>query len=94
MSINKKIKVFKWISILEGLSFLILLFLAMPLKYFFDSPEMVRQVGMAHGILFIAYVLGAFLLYNAMNWKWKEMLIILACSLVPFGPFYVEKRYL
>lgn len=91
---ENKIKVFKWISILEGLSFLLLLFIAMPLKYIFDLPQMVQQIGMAHGILFIAYVMGAFYLFKPMSWNFKELSLILACSLVPFGPFYVEKKYL
>ncbi|MDT0676907.1 DUF3817 domain-containing protein [Autumnicola musiva] len=94
MQIEQKKGLFKWISILEGISFLVLLFLAMPLKYFFDNPEPVRYVGMAHGILFIAYVVGALLLYNAMQWRIKDLAFILLFSLVPFGPFYVEKKYL
>ncbi|MDT0647701.1 DUF3817 domain-containing protein [Zunongwangia sp. F260] len=94
MQKESKRKTFKWISILEGLSYLILLLIAMPLKYFFDQPEMVRLVGMAHGVLFIAYVLGAMLLYKSMKWKLKDLTIILLCSLLPFGPFYVDKKYL
>jgi len=57
-------------------------------------PEMVRQVGMAHGILFIAYVIGGVLLFKPMSWTLKELAIILGCSVLPFGPFYVEKKYL
>lgn len=94
MSLEKKVKLFKWISILEGLSFLILLFIAMPLKYLFEMPEMVRQVGMAHGVLFIAYIFGGILLFRPMNWSLKQIGIILGCSVLPFGPFYVEKKYL
>ncbi|MDT0649335.1 DUF3817 domain-containing protein [Autumnicola edwardsiae] len=94
MQKESKRKTFKWISILEGTSYLILLLVAMPLKYFFDQPEMVRFVGMAHGILFIAYVIVAMLLYKTMNWNLKDLAIILLCSLLPFGPFYVDKKYL
>ncbi|MGY5846654.1 DUF3817 domain-containing protein [Salegentibacter sp. HM20] len=94
MEITRQKQVFKWISILEGWSFLILLFLAMPLKYLFDSPEMVRQVGMAHGVLFIAYIMGAIFIQQKMGWSTRELFIVMACSLVPFGPFYMEKRYL
>ena len=56
---NNSLKSFRIISILEGLSFLILLGIAMPLKYIYDIPEAVQAVGMAHGILFMLYVLGA-----------------------------------
>lgn len=94
MSLEKQLKLFKWISILEGLSFLILLFIAMPLKYLFEMPEMVRQVGMAHGILFIAYIMGAFILIKPMKWSLTHLGIILGCSVLPFGPFYVERKYL
>lgn len=91
---EKQKKIFKWVSILEGLSFLLLLFIAMPLKYLLDQPAMVENIGMAHGILFIAYVVGAIYLFKPMNWNFKELFIILGCSLVPFGPFYVERKYL
>ena len=91
---ENKVKIFKWVSILEGLSFLLLLLIAMPLKYLLDMPQMVQQVGMAHGVLFIAYVIGAIYLFKPMNWNFKELFIILGCSLIPFGPFYVEKKFL
>ncbi|MBZ9632259.1 DUF3817 domain-containing protein [Salegentibacter sp. LM13S] len=94
MPLEKQKTVFKYVSILEGLSFLMLLFIAMPLKYIWEMPQMVQQVGMAHGVLFIAYVFGAVWLFKPLNWNFKELLIILGCSLVPFGPFYVEKKYL
>lgn len=94
MTLENQIKTFRWISILEGTSFLLLLFLAMPLKYFFDYPQMVQVVGMAHGILFIAYLLGAFLMYKPLNWRLNTLLIVIACSVVPFGPFYIENKYL
>ncbi|HKL34722.1 MAG TPA: DUF3817 domain-containing protein [Salegentibacter sp.] len=94
MSLEKQKKVFKYVSILEGLSFLLLLFIAMPLKYIWSMPQMVQQIGMAHGVLFIAYVIGAIWLFKPLNWNFKELLVVLGCSLVPFGPFYVEKKYL
>jgi integral membrane protein len=94
MPLKKQKMVFKYVSILEGLSFLLLLFIAMPLKYVWEMPQMVQQIGMAHGVLFIVYVFGAIWLFKPLNWSFKELLIILGCSLIPFGPFYVEKKYL
>ncbi len=94
MEYPNNVKLFKWVSILEGISFLVLLFLAMPLKYFFDSPAMVQSVGMAHGLLFMAYVAGAVLLFKPMGWNFRTLLIVIFCSVIPFGPFYVEKKYL
>lgn len=89
-----QIKVFKWVSILEALSFLLLLLIAMPLKYIFNLPQMVQIVGMAHGILFISYLVGAIFIYNLLNWKFNTLLLVVACSVIPFGPLYVEKKYL
>jgi integral membrane protein len=94
MDFDNQIKIFRWISILEGISFLTLLFLAMPLKYVFGLPQMVQIVGMAHGVLFIAYLIGAVILFKSMNWTNKTLIIIIACSVLPLGPFYVENKYL
>ena len=91
---NLQIKLFKIISFLEAVSFLVLLLVAMPLKYFYDQPEMVRIVGMAHGILFVLYVIGAYWMYEKLNWSLKTLGITIFCSILPFGPFYVERKYL
>ncbi|WBL23935.1 DUF3817 domain-containing protein [Zunongwangia sp. HRR-M8] len=88
------IKIFKIISTLEAISFLVLLLIAMPLKYIWDMPSMVRIVGMAHGILFVLYVLGAYYMYEKLNWNIKQLLIVILCSILPLGPFYVERKYL
>lgn len=94
MNNHIQIKVFKWVSTLEAISFLLLLFIAMPLKYLFNLPQMVQIVGMAHGILFISYIVGAIITYSLLDWKFRTLLIVVACSVIPFGPFYVEKKYL
>ena len=88
------IKAFKWISYAEAISFLLLLFVAMPLKYALDLPEYVRVVGMAHGILFVLSLIGAYYLYETLNWKFKVFGIFVICSIIPFGPFYADKKYL
>ncbi|WP_189603812.1 DUF3817 domain-containing protein [Salinimicrobium marinum] len=94
MTLNQQVRIFKWVSIFEGISFLLLLFIAMPLKYIWDLPQMVEVVGMFHGILFVAYVLGAVYLFKPLNWNFKTLLIVCLSSVLPFGPFYVEKKYL
>lgn len=94
MTLENRVKIFKWISILEGTSFLVLLLIAMPLKYIWDAPQMVQVTGMFHGILFIAYILGAFLLYKPLQWNSKTLLLVCVSSVLPLGPFYVEKKYL
>lgn len=84
---------FKIIATLEGISFLVLLLIAMPLKYAYDMPEYVRYVGMAHGMLFIAYIVLAVILKMEENWPVKKFLIICLASVIPFGTFYIERKY-
>lgn len=91
---DNQVKIFKLISTLEAISFLVLLFIAMPLKYAWDIPEMVRPVGMAHGVLFVLYVIGAYFMYEKLNWSFKTLMICIFCSVLPFGPFYAEKKFL
>lgn len=88
------IKIFKVVSFLEAISFLLLLFVAMPLKYVYDMPEYVRVIGMAHGILFVVYLLGSYWMYEKLNWSLKTLLVVCICSVLPFGPFYADKKYL
>jgi integral membrane protein len=87
-----KVNGFRWIANLEGISFLVLLIIAMPLKYLFDSPWMVQQVGMAHGVLFVAYVVAVLFVRKELGWNIKQTLLALALSFVPFGTFYVTGR--
>lgn len=82
------------ISTLEAISFLVLLGIAMPLKYIWHMPEMVQMVGMAHGVLFVLYVGGAIYMLKKLNWTIMELLIVIMCSVLPFGPFYAERKYL
>jgi integral membrane protein len=92
--LEKTIKTFKIISTLEALSFLLLLGIAMPLKYIWDLPQMVQTVGMAHGVLFLLYIAGAVYISQKLNWSIKQLAIAVFCSVLPFGPFYVERNYL
>jgi len=91
---DNSIKAFKITSVLEAISFLVLLLIAMPLKYIWDMPEMVRIVGMAHGVLFVLYVIGAYWMYEKLNWSFKTLMIVVLCSILPFGPFYADNKYL
>ena len=85
---------FRIISFLEGLSYLLLLFIATPIKYLGVDPSYVKLLGMPHGLLFIAYVILAVLLKDTMKWEGKTFIGVLAASVVPFGTFYVDKKYL
>ena len=81
-------------GILEGLSFIILLAIAMPLKYMAGKPEMVSIVGMAHGVLFILYILFSVLAKFEYPWSWKKMFALWVASVVPFGTFYADYKLL
>ncbi|WP_432279790.1 DUF3817 domain-containing protein [Patiriisocius hiemis] len=88
------IKIFRIISTLEAISFLVLLGIAMPLKYIWELPKMVEIVGMAHGVLFLLYIAGAVYVSQLLNWSTKTLAIVVLCSILPFGPFYAERKYL
>jgi len=91
---NKTIKAFKIVGILEAVSLLVLLAIAMPLKYFMDSPEMVKMVGSIHGGLFLLYVAMAIYVSMLLKWNLKTLAIVIFCSFIPFGPFYADKKFL
>lgn len=84
----------RFIGFWEGLSFLVLLLIAMPLKYFADWPHAVRVVGMAHGILFMLYVWAAIQAAVERDWPWKKTAVVLLASLLPAGPFVVDAKVL
>lgn len=81
---------FRMVALLEGVSFLILLFIAMPLKYYAGYPLMVKYTGWAHGVLFVLYI--ATLLQAALVHKWSFLKMVLAfvASLLPFGTFVLD----
>jgi integral membrane protein len=82
------------IAFAEGISFLILLFIAMPLKYIWGQPMAVRQVGSAHGLLFVLYILLVVMCRIEYNWSARKTWILLLISVIPFGNFYADKHYL
>lgn len=77
---------------LEGISFLLLMGIAMPLKYFAEMPEAVRYTGWAHGLLFIAYCLVIFLAWTEGKLPFRKALLAFVASLLPFGPFIIDKK--
>ncbi len=88
---NRIIENFAKINHLEGYSYIILLFIAMPLKYIFEYPLAVRIVGSIHGILFIMF---CYLLLRSMlsvKWELKKSMLYFAASLIPFGTFFTQK---
>ena len=90
------LKVFKVTAILEGISYLVLFsnMLFVKPNNFEVYKTLLYPIGMTHGILFIGYILLAILLRKPQKWDLKTFGIILIASLVPFGTFYIEKKYL
>ncbi|MBP4137141.1 DUF3817 domain-containing protein [Flavobacterium geliluteum] len=90
------LKIFKVTAILEGISYLVLIVNMLILKS--NNPELyhtiVRPFGIGHGVLFIGYIILGILLRKSQNWDLKTFGIILIASLIPFGTFYIEKKYL
>ena len=78
-------------GIIEGLSWLLLLFIAMPLKYAFGYPMAVRVVGMAHGLLFTAFVLLLLRAHLDLGWTARRSVGLFLASLVPFGFLFVDR---
>jgi integral membrane protein len=83
----------KWmrsIGSAEGLSFLLLLFIAMPLKYLGQNPILVQWLGPVHGGLFLLYLASAVAVARILNWRWFHILLAFGASVFPFGPFVFE----
>ena len=89
---NYMTNLFRIIAFLEGSSFILLLGIAMPLKYMYDKPEMVKIVGMAHGVLFMMYIVLAIVVKEKLNWNTKQTLLVLVASVLPFGTFYADRK--
>jgi len=81
---------FRLINKIEGYSFLILLFIAMPLKYMMGYPVATKIVGMLHGMLFIAFIYQLIEATRSVPLSKKEAFIFFVASVIPFGSFYTE----
>lgn len=82
-----RLRVLAW---MEGSSFLLLMGIGMPLKYIYDIPTPNYVIGMAHGILFIAYCIWVMIVRSELEWKVKKTFLALFASLMPFGTFVAD----
>ncbi len=89
-------KLFKFIAIAEGISYLVLFLNMLVVKRLNLGlyKLLLYPIGMAHGLLFMSYVMIAFIIWRNQKWTIIELLIVQLGSLIPFGTFYVEKKYL
>ncbi len=88
------IRRFRMVAIAEGISFLVLLFIAMPMKYLMDIPMAVKLVGWIHGVLFIWYWVAAVPLFTKLGWNGERVIGLGLASILPFGTFVMERRWL
>lgn len=84
---------FRKVAMAEGTSFLLLLFIAMPLKYFASEPLPVKIVGYAHGFLFVAFMVLAFAVKFEFRRSWAWGVKAFIASIIPFGTFLMEKQW-
>ncbi len=83
-------KAFRWVAYAEGVSFLLLLGIAMPLKYVYGMPQAVKIVGMLHGLLFVAYVALLAHVASEKEWPLKKSAQGFVAAVLPFGPFLFQ----
>jgi integral membrane protein len=84
-----------WLRIaafLEGVSFLLLLGVAMPLKYLAGKPEMVRHVGTIHGFLFLAFLALLLTVKDKLDWPMRTAALAIVASVLPFGTFWADVK--
>jgi len=90
------VKIFKTVAILEGISYLVLFTNMLLVKP--NNPNLYHQllypIGMLHGLLFIGYILLAFVITKSQNWNIIKLGLVLLASLLPFATFYVEQKYI
>ncbi|MDC3305649.1 DUF3817 domain-containing protein [Flavobacteriales bacterium] len=85
---------FRIVAFLEGVSYILLMSVGLYFKYQLGDPSYVKLLGMPHGLLFISYIILAFLIKDIEQWKNKDFGIIILASILPFGTFYVDFKYL
>ncbi len=90
--LKDNLTILRVLGFIEGLSYLILLGICMPLKYLMDMPGLTRYIGLAHGILFVAYCIWVVLVAYEKKWSLVTTFWALFASLIPFGTFVADKR--
>lgn len=89
---NTLLKNFLTVAVAEGVSYLILLLIAMPLKYWGNFPHAVQYVGWAHGVLFVAFMVLLLLVWIKYKWNFGKVVLAFIASLLPFGTFVLDRK--
>jgi integral membrane protein len=91
-NLKKLLHRFRIIGIAEGISFLVLLLIAMPLKYFFHTPEAVKIFGWIHGALFISFIYFAFEVMGSFKKPFGWFVKAFAAAIIPLGTFIFDRQ--
>jgi integral membrane protein len=92
VSIDTALLAYRISAWVTGVGLLVLVVVAMPLKYIFGQPELVSIVGVAHGFLYMIYIVCTLLLAERCRWKPLDALLILVAGTVPVASFVAERR--
>jgi integral membrane protein len=88
------IKFFRIVGLLEGLSYILLLFVGVPMKYIMGNPTGVKALGMPHGLLFVLYIVLAVNVFIELEWPKRRLFYAFLASLLPFGTLIFDWKYL
>ena len=94
MQDNQWVKWMRVIAILEGLSYLFILLVSMPLKYIWEMPMPNYIGGMLNGLLFVVYIVMIIPVARVLSWDFKTSIIAALASIIPFGTFWFERKFL
>lgn len=89
---HQTVRTFAATALVEGISYIVLLGIAMPIKYFLGYPSVVTIVGWAHGVLFMVYVALLVVCWAKYRWTFGRVFFYFIASLLPVVPFFVERR--
>jgi integral membrane protein len=92
MTLNTSIGRLRMLGIIEGISLLVLLFIAMPLKYMAGKPEAVKVIGWIHGLLFILFMIAVLVVFFQRKWKFSKLLLAFLAAFFPFGTFVFDAQ--
>ena len=85
---------FRMVALAEGISFLVLLFIAMPVKYMLGHPELVKFTGWLHGLLFVAYLILLAQVTTVRRWNTMKVILALIASILPFGTLVLDRQWI
>lgn len=89
---QNSVKNFSLINTIEGYSYLLLLFIAMPMKYILDIPLATKIVGSIHGALFVLFIILLVVAWQKAKWSFFQSVLFFVASLIPFGTFFTKQK--